>query len=69
MLYGAAWPLVRRALLLRIEAADRRFGDRGLLRKSGQLVIPYYVPLFDEVRVRVRVRVSLTLTLTPDPNP
>ena len=24
VLYGAAWPLVRRALLLRIEAADRR---------------------------------------------
>ena len=48
VLYGAAWPLVRRAILLRIEAADRRFGERGLLRKAGQLVIPYYVPLFTE---------------------
>jgi hypothetical protein len=48
VLYGAAWPLVRRAILLRIEAADRRFGERGLLRKAGQLVIPYYVPLFEE---------------------
>ena len=37
-LYGAAWSLVRRAILLRIEAADRRFGERGLLHKAGQLV-------------------------------
>ena len=45
VLYGAAWPLVQRALLLRIEASDRRFGERGLLRREGQMVLPYYVCL------------------------
>ena len=82
VLYGAAWPLVSRALLLRIEAADRRFGDRGLLRKSGQLVIPYYVPLFDEDHAvrRADKRHSVcflgsdsnpnsTTNPNPDPNP
>ena len=47
-LFGAAWPPLRKAILLRIEASDRRFGERGVLRRHDQLVLPYYVPMFAE---------------------
>ena len=47
-LFGAAWPPLRKAILLRIEASDRRFGERGVPQRRDQLVLPYYVPMFAE---------------------
>ena len=48
-LYGAAWPLVQKGLVLRIDN-DVRYGARGMVRSAdGQgLVLPYYVPSFVE---------------------
>jgi hypothetical protein len=45
-LFGAAWPLLRSAVLLPIEAHDRRY--RSMLQLHALLVIPYYVPHFRE---------------------
>jgi hypothetical protein len=36
-LFGPAWPLLRSAYVLRVEGADKRFKDRGVLRPSSQV--------------------------------
>ena len=45
-LFGEAWTLLRRSLLLRIEAADNRYQQRGRLQPASQLVMPYFVPRY-----------------------
>ena len=50
-LYGGAWPLLRRGVLLRIEAVDHRYrrGPRANPNAAvASLVVPYFVPHFEE---------------------
>lgn len=52
-LFKKAWPLVRRSILLRIEAADSRYSTDGAATRRGKaakstLVVPYFVPNFNE---------------------
>lgn len=48
-LYGEAWPLLKHAVLVRIEAAPDRRYQRKLARKDdAHIVLPYFVPNFAE---------------------
>ena len=47
-LFGRAWPLLRRAVQLRIEAVDHRYERKRRPAAEAYAVLPYYVPHFAE---------------------